>query len=729
MDESKKTCIGVVAAEVNSIEQRQIMQGIIMEAQRLGKQTVVFSNLYNPYEYDHSLELENSVYELIFSQNLCGLVMIAESFTNDTLREKVRRLLEQRQDIPTVIIGIYIPALDFPNVRFINASDHSDTEDIANHLIEVHRFTQIDILTGMRGNEAAEKRVLGYRHALESHGIAFDEARVHYGNFWVNSGEALAQKYISGEYELPEAILCTNDYMAYGVLDTFLHYGIRVPEDVTVTGYEFIHERIFHAPLLTTYQRCRSELGSSAVRMVDLMVNGTEPPPFVPPHGTMIIGGSCKCGVVHTQLYGELENLRTKQMYDHWNVLGTLEQQLTLCSTLDELVGVLSRHHYWVRDAHNMYLCLCENWYDTHAECAGDIMSCRSVMPWNEKSAAIVCSRYDLETLFQPANPNAVHYYLPLFFESHFFGYFVLEYDSPDTYDDIFRNWMKSISIGLTFLCMKNDIRYLLQCQNLSEQNDSLTGLYNRRGMESALSARLASEEGTVYAVAIKIGALKGEMMPESQAEQSSLMQKAAEIFRLTGLQDCICARTAPHIFMCAGFPCDSDEQCRRIGDKLFAVLLHHADICNDIGMESVLVESASIPPSQTASECITNFHTLLEHDTTLLAVTKSQPHADMLHAVRNRIYSMELSSSDAICRQYSFSAGYFRQVYKEAFGISFHQDVIQARVFRAIYLLETTVLSIASVAEQCGYDDCNYFMRQFRNITGLTPAQYRKQI
>ena len=283
MSMTEKRFIGIIAAEVNSIEQRQIMKGVIAEGQALKQRIVVFSNIYNSYEYDQSLDLENNIYELMFSQELCGLIMIAESFTNEKLRDRVRDMLEKRQDIPVIIIGIYIPGLAFPNVRFINANDSLDMESITTHLIETHGFTKIDMLTGFEGNEAAIQRVTGYRKALEMHGITFEASRVYWGDFWMPSGVALAKRYISGELEMPDAIICANDYMAYGLLDTFLENGVSIPDDVSVIGYEFIQERIFHSPVLTTYQRGRKELGSSAVRMIYAAAHGAEPPVFSPP--------------------------------------------------------------------------------------------------------------------------------------------------------------------------------------------------------------------------------------------------------------------------------------------------------------------------------------------------------------------------------------------------------------------------------------------------------------
>ncbi|MBR6418886.1 MAG: substrate-binding domain-containing protein [Oscillospiraceae bacterium] len=729
MTDRKRSSIGVVAAEVNSIEQREIMKGLIKRAQELGKKTVVFSNIYNPYEYDEALDLENSVYELIFSQELCGLILISESILNEKLREKIRAMLEQRQDIPVVIIGIYVPTLDFPNVRFINSSDEDDMEEITNHLLEKHGFTKIDILTGFEGNGASEDRVRGYRRALESHGIEFDPSRVHYGNFWTDSGEKLANAYIRGDLPMPEGVVCGNDYMAFGMLDTFLQYHVRVPEDITVAGYEFIHERVYHSPLLSTFQRGRQELGISSVDIVAALSEGKEPEPFKPPKGIWISGASCPCGTEQTQLHDELGLLRTQQQYNKWNVLGTMEQQLTLCGTLDELIKVLSAHQFNVRWVQNMFLCLFDNWYDTKADTPTEMMSCRSVMPWHLEKPAIRCTRYEFDSLYAFSPDNAVHYYLPLFFEKHLFGYFVLEYHNPDTYDDIFRNWMKSISIGLTFLCMKNDIRYLLQCQNLSDERDSLTGLYNQRGTIRALGAQLTDASKPIYAIAIRLDTPDQLFTPDTQDRKTALLQKISEVFRMVGLQDCVCGRIDVQTLLCAGIPVNSSEELVRVTEKLRAVLLHHTNICRSEGGDAIMIRQLVFDSDMSAEQCISEVNVMLEDATEAHILQQRQPHADKLFAVRNGVYALDECDTDNICRRYSFSSGYFRQIYKDFFGVSFHQDVIRARVFLAMYLLTTTVQSAASIAESCGYDECNYFLRQFQKVTGMTPGKFRRQV
>ena len=725
--EKAKGMIGVIAAEVNSIEQRQIMKGIIRKAQEIGRKVVVFSNLYNSYDYNSDLALENRIYELMFSQDLCGLVLIEESIINEKLRELIRGMLAKRQDIPVCAIGMYVEEIDFPNVRFIDSDDARDIEELTEHLIQVHHCEKIDLLTGFEGNPAAERRVNGYRAALERRGIAFDPERVYYGDFWMTSGEKLAARYISGELPLPDAILCTSDHMAYGLLDKFLGAGIRVPEDVLIMGYEYIYERIYYSPMLSTYQRARIELGISAVEIIDSVANGVEPPAFTAPRGIHVPGDSCGCGTDPVQLHAELEALRVKQQYEKWNVLATVEQQLTVCSTLEDFIGVLGEHQFLVRWVQNMYLCLCENWYDTGAEKPDDILTCRSVMPWNAGQSAITCRKHDFQALFARSPEDSVHYYLPIFFQKHFFGYYVLEYHGPDTYDDIFRNWMKSISNGLEFLCMKNDIRYLLHCQNLSDQHDSLTGFYNPRGYESAVRARLSETEQLVWGLALRTDVLQSEVSPSAQQKQIERVQLVSEILREAVPQSTVLGRLDAHTFMAADIPCRGEDDCRFFRQKLLSSIIARTNLTVSDGMESVICVTAQLPAAS-VTDGIAILREKLDTETEMLMRQKSHPHAAALFAVRNRLYREIDLSMDEVCRQHAFSAGYFRQIYKSCFGVSFHQDAISARICYASHLLSDTVLSIASVAEQCGYEDYNYFLRQFQKVTGVTPGQFRRK-
>ena len=72
-------------------------------------------------------------------------------------------------------------------------------------------------------------------------------------------------------------------------------------------------------------------------------------------------------------------------------------------------------------------------------------------------------------------------------------------------------------------------------------------------------------------------------------------------------------------------------------------------------------------------------------------------------------------------------SPSYFQHIYSDFFGVPFQQDVIQLRIEQAKYILTTTGITLEQVAELCGYTNEVHFYRQFKKITGSTPAHYRK--
>ena len=79
---------------------------------------------------------------------------------------------------------------------------------------------------------------------------------------------------------------------------------------------------------------------------------------------------------------------------------------------------------------------------------------------------------------------------------------------------------------------------------------------------------------------------------------------------------------------------------------------------------------------------------------------------------------------ADSLC----LSLSYFQHLYRQFFGISCRQDMIQARLKLAKYYLRNSSMSISGLADFCGYENDLLFMRQFKKCTGLTPSEYRNQ-
>lgn len=708
---------GVIAAQPADMEQREILFGIMEQAKKYGIDIAVLSNIYNPNETDDALNCENEIYDLILSNEFDGFILISEAIINIELQKRIIHNLTQQNHIPVVAIGTPLPDFVLPHFRFINTSDEDDTKSITNHLIEAHGFTNIDILTGHKFIEASHLRVNGYKEALESHGISFDEQKVFFGNFWMNSGHDLANKYISGELSLPQAIICTNDYMAYGLLDQFADYGINVPEDVTVIGYEYVRERLYHTPILTTYQRNRKALGAEAVdQLYEKLNNGSYPdvPTF---EGKIISGDSCSCGSAKQQLNYELKSMRAKQINNFLNLFGQFDHRLTECRNIYDFFSVCRDFKYLIHNVQEVYFCLNDSWYENAIY--SDTMVCYSA--FHEKSA-ISMHKHEFSKLFNSS--SAAYYFNPLFFAKKTIGYVVLKCSSPDDYDYTFRNWLKSVANGLEILHMKNDIQYLTQCQSLSNQYDSLTSLYNKKGMEAAYRSLKNENNADFIFVLLKI-CIFDNTFSNAEHKVNAILDAADALKEFCGSHN-VCGRINDTIFAC--FINGSKADAELLADKLTSFLTRKKRYMENYGMDSFICLATSCNSTSTCSSLL-DFGT--SHlDLQLKAISESRilPYYEEMLKIRNTIYMNPEQdySIDDICSFYSFSSGHFRSLYKKCFQISFYQDYINARISKAKFLLCTTNLYIQEIAEKCGYHDNKYFLRQFSKTTGYTPNQYR---
>lgn len=105
-------------------------------------------------------------------------------------------------------------------------------------------------------------------------------------------------------------------------------------------------------------------------------------------------------------------------------------------------------------------------------------------------------------------------------------------------------------------------------------------------------------------------------------------------------------------------------------------------------------------------------------------------PYYDRMSRIRSKIYSTpgydwnveELSAEAAM------SVSYFSHMYKSLFGVSIMNEVINSRVEYAKFMLTTTDIPVARIAETCGYKSYVHFTKQFKCRVGVTPSQYRKE-
>jgi LacI family repressor for deo operon, udp, cdd, tsx, nupC, and nupG len=174
---------------------------------------------------------------------------------------------------PLVMACEYFPDHRIPAIRIDNEAAARLATD---HLIGLgHR--RIGKIAGPIDNPLSRDRLAGYRAALAAAGLAFDETLVVEAAFDVESGHA-AMTTLLDLPEPPSAVFSSSDEMAIGALKAAREHGKRVPDDLSLVGFDGIRFADFCDPPLTTVVQPNVEIGAAAARMMIGMLKGGEPP-------------------------------------------------------------------------------------------------------------------------------------------------------------------------------------------------------------------------------------------------------------------------------------------------------------------------------------------------------------------------------------------------------------------------------------------------------------------
>jgi DNA-binding LacI/PurR family transcriptional regulator len=185
-----------------------------------------------------------------------ALLLIGSELSPETLAELGGLL-------PTVVIGRRVSADSLDVVR---TADGRGIGAVVDYLVGLGHRRIVHVAAG-RGVIAADRRN-GYLRAMRRHGLE-DEVEIIEGDFTEDSGMAAAAE-LFADGSAATAVVCANDRIAVGVIDTLRRKGIRVPEDVSVTGYDdSALARLGHIDLTTVSQQPREQ----AARAVDAVVS------------------------------------------------------------------------------------------------------------------------------------------------------------------------------------------------------------------------------------------------------------------------------------------------------------------------------------------------------------------------------------------------------------------------------------------------------------------------
>ncbi|WP_323148417.1 LacI family DNA-binding transcriptional regulator [Pseudomonas oryzihabitans] len=176
-------------------------------------------------------------------------------------------------DIPPVVNACEVLAEHtWPKVRLDN---RAAARCLTEHLLALgHR--RIALIKGPEDSPLTLERLAGYQEALTQAGIALDPGLLHEGDFTLAAGAAAARALLALP-ERPTALFCCSDEMAIGALQVLRRSGLRVPEDISLAGFDDIAFAAYTEPPLTTIAQPAEAFGQRAVAMLLEVLNGGTP--------------------------------------------------------------------------------------------------------------------------------------------------------------------------------------------------------------------------------------------------------------------------------------------------------------------------------------------------------------------------------------------------------------------------------------------------------------------
>ena len=726
---NKRLLIGIVTAECHVDFQAETLKGIISQAFKSNCDAAVISSFHNFFSDSSHKEQEKEIFRLLLSDRFDGFLYDRNTFFSEKIRSYIDDLLE-RSKKPVML-------LDSGDHRIFESTaidDRSAFEEITDHLIDVHGFRKIYCLTGPKKQFVSEERLGGFRLSMKKHGITVGSEHCIYGDFWVNAAKELAADIISGRISMPEAVVCGNDHSAISLISALMEGGIRVPEDIAVTGYDDSAEGRDFTPSVTSLRRPNFQLGAEAFRRLYRIITGKICVRVSSQHVTLRTGESCGCGDHGLELpVKKRRSAVMKAQYMTQVLRGDMLFDISGAESPEKFIDRLDNYTYCIYKLRHMYICLTRSFLESGSTGAFSadtemkaVLRKKAVTRVFEDSGYFPASEILPVYGTQRQYPCA-YYITPLHCGEHFFGYGALSFGKePISYDELYIYWTNYVNAALERLRVTCEMKRELDSASRRAFYDSATGLLNRNGIEKRISERPRISGERLCFVRIQLTSADRLYYSGGENRYRQVISDFGGLLEQCTREEEIWGLWGEGIFaLVSSRPDREKELFKELSAKVRAAstgTAESSDMAFSIGVYCSPEDSIGDVGSFMHRAAVNRVSSYTA------AETGSNPQFEKLCHLRERIAEnpeLPWNISD-IAKELYLSKSYLQKIYKTYFGKGIIEEMTQFRLEKAKELLVRTEMTVTEIAKECGYSTYNYFVRRFRAEEGVSPNEYR---
>lgn len=291
--------IGVILCDVASHYQEQVCHTISSYAKNAGYNIAYFT-YYTCYGADtRNGRGEANIIHLVPYAKLDAIIFCHDTLENAGAKDAVEKVWEYIDRFCTCpVITLRHDSGKYPCVL---VRQENAVERLVYHFIDDHKMKRLAFMSGPKEHQDSVTRLAEFKRALVNRGISFDDSLVFEGDFWKNRVAEAVSYFTKDLDNMPEAIVCANDYMAIALSNELISRGFLIPEDIAVSGFDDIWESSITMPPITTIAVPVTDMARKALRLIETMWAGGQTDRVNYVDAELKLRNSCGCQTFNMQ--------------------------------------------------------------------------------------------------------------------------------------------------------------------------------------------------------------------------------------------------------------------------------------------------------------------------------------------------------------------------------------------------------------------------------------------